>query len=565
MNGNSNYSLIIEEQLKILYGHRSSKMHDRINELIKKWKSILGHHIRKMPDQKDVILIVYGDSIYDRGEKPLATLFRFLKNYASDFITGVHILPFFPYTSDDGYSITDYYLVRDELGSWEDIRNISGQYKLMVDLVINHISRSSPWFEGYLKCDSRYKDFFITADPEQDYSKVVRPRTLPLLTPVETSEGVKHVWTTFSPDQIDLNFANPDVLLEILNALLTYVSYGATYIRLDAVGFIWKQIGTTCMNLKQTHAIVKLIRAVLDETAPGTIIVTETNVPHEENISYLGNGDEAHMVYQFPLPPLTMFTLQSGDATKLSKWAKSLENTPMNENNTYLNFLASHDGIGIRPVEDILDEDEKKLLLDTVIKNGGRISYRTNKDGSVSPYEMNISYMDGITNASKSKEERFRRFMAAQAIMLSLKGVPAVYYHSLLGSGNWIEGVESTGINRRINREKLSYTYLAEELSDESSLRSMVFSAYKKILKIRGMHSAFSPFAHQRVLDLSPCLFAVERYHPLTEEKVIVIVNVTDKVIKLPEPIQGIELLSSGNNEVITQLKPYQIVWIKTR
>ena len=563
MIGSITNSTKIEELLKILYGNRSSDVHNRINELMDKWKDRLGHHGRKMPDQTDVILIAYGDSIYDKGEMPLATLFRFLKQYAGDFITGVHILPFFPYTSDDGFSITDYYEVRDDLGGWEDIQHISGHYKLMVDLVINHISKSSPWFEGYLKCDSRYKDFFITADPEQDYSKVIRPRTLPLLTPVETAEGEKLVWTTFSPDQVDLNFANPEVLLEILNVMLTYVSYGAQYIRLDAVGFIWKQPGTTCMHLKQTHAIVKLMRAVLDEVAPGTIVITETNVPHKENISYLGSGDEAHMVYQFPLPPLTMYTLQSADATKLSQWARSLESTRLNEYNTYLNFLASHDGIGIRPVEGILNEREKEFLLDTVVRNGGRISYKTNKDGSVSPYEMNISYMDGITNASKTNEERFRRFMAAQAIMLSLKGVPGIYYHSLLGSENWIEGVESTGINRRINREKLDYSALVEQLCNESSLRYMVLCAYRKILKIRGMHSAFSPFAHQRVLDFSPKLFAIERYNPLTNEKIIAMINVTDKEVKLQKPISGIDLLSSGENRAIMRMEPYQVAWIK--
>lgn len=557
-------SLKLEEQLRILYGNRSFEVHDRIKELTEKWKDRLGHHNRKMPDQEDVILIAYGDSICDKGEKPLATLFKFLKQYTADFITGVHILPFFPYTSDDGFSITNYYEVRDELGGREDIQRISGHYKMMVDLVINHVSKSSPWFEGYIKCDSRYKDFFITADPKQDYSKVIRPRTLPLLTPVETAEGEKFVWTTFSPDQVDLNFANPEVLLEMLNVLLTYVSYGARYIRLDAVGFIWKQPGTTCMHLKETHAIVKLVRAVLDEVALGTIIITETNVPHEENISYLGSGDEAHMVYQFPLPPLTMYTLQSGDATKLNKWAKSLESTRMNEYNTYLNFLASHDGVGIRPVEGILDEQEKEFLLDTVVRNGGYISYKTNKDGSVSPYEMNISYMDGITNASRPKEERFRRFMAAQAIMLSLKGVPGIYYHSLLGSGNWIEGVETTGINRRINREKLDYASLMRQLSNESSLRHMVLCAFRKILSIRGMHSAFSPFAHQRVLDFSPYLFAIERYHPFTEEKIVVIINVTDKEVRLQKPISGLDLLSSGENEVITRMGPYQIAWIKT-
>jgi glycosidase len=553
----------IDKQLKILYGDKSSDVLGRIKKLTEEWKTSLKNRRNlNMPDQTDAILITYADAIQAENEKPLATLLKFLKRHVGDAVTAVHILPFFPYTSDDGFSITDYCKVREELGDWYDIRKISENYKLMADLVLNHVSKSSPWFEGFIKCDERYKDYFITADPEQDFSKVIRPRTFPLLTPFETKDGTKYVWTTFSPDQVDLNFSNPEVLLEILTVLLTYVSYGARFIRLDAVGFLWKEPGTNCMHLKQTHAIVKLLRAVLDEAAPGTIIITETNVPHEENITYLGNGDEAHMIYQFPLPPLTMFTLQSGNAAKLSQWAKSLESTRLNEYNTYLNFLASHDGIGLRPVEGILDEDEKELLIRTVIENGGRISYKTNKDGSTSPYELNINYMDGITNSSKPKEERFLRFIAAQAIMLSLKGIPGIYYHSLLGSENWIEGVETSGINRRINRQKLDYNSLTEQLEDKSSLRNMVLNAHKKILEVRSRHSAFSPFAHQKVLDISPSIFALERYNPDTKEKIIAMINVTDKPVKLNEPIKGIELLGSGNNETITQMKPYQVAWL---
>jgi len=563
MSNSRQYYSKIEKQLKILYGDRSSDVLGKIIKLTEEWKvGLKNRSNRNMPDQTDAILITYADAIQAENEKPLATLLKFLKHYVGDAITAVHILPFFPYTSDDGFSITNFCEVNEEFGDWDDIRELSEHYKLMADLVLNHVSKSSPWFEGFIKCDERYMDYFITADPNQDFSKVIRPRTSPLLTPFETKDGTKYVWTTFSPDQIDLNFSNPEVLLEILTVLLTYVSYGARFIRLDAVGFVWKEPGTSCMHLQQTHAIVKLLRAVLDEAAPGTIIITETNVPHEENITYLGNGDEAHMIYQFPLPPLTMFTLQSGNATKLSQWAKSLESTRLNEYNTYLNFLASHDGIGLRPVEGILDENEKELLIKTVIENGGRISYKTNKDGSASPYELNISYMDGMTNSSKPKEERFRRFIAAQAVMLSMKGIPGIYYHSLLGSGNWPEGVEISGINRRINRQKLDYNSLTDQLDDKSSLRNMVLTAHKRLLEIRSRHSAFSPFAHQKVLDFSPSVFALERYNPDTEEKIIAVINVTDKSVKLDDPVKGVDLLGSGNFETITKMKPYQIAWI---
>ena len=330
----------------------------------------------------------------------------------------------------------------------------------------------------------------------------------------------------------------------------------------DAVGFLWKEPGTNCMHLKQTHAIVKLLRAVLDEVLPVRLSLPKQIKFLEENITYLGNGDEAHMDFISSLCPVDNVYPPERKRSETQSVGKVFESTRLNEYNTYLNFLASHDGIGLRPVEGILDEDEKELLIRTVIENGGRISYKTNKDGSTSPYELNINYMDGITNSSKPKEERFLRFIAAQAIMLSLKGIPGIYYHSLLGSENWIEGVETSGINRRINRQKLDYNSLTEQLEDKSSLRNMVLNAHKKILEVRSRHSAFSPFAHQKVLDISPSIFALERYNPDTKEKIIAMINVTDKPVKLNEPIKGIELLGSGNNETITQMKPYQVAWL---
>src|SRR5690606_21766394 len=266
-----------------------------------------------------------------------------------------------------------------------------------------------------------YRDYYIAADPNADYSQVTRPRTSPLLTKFQTVEGEKYYWTTFSEDQVDLNYANPQVLAEVMDILLFYAAKGAKFIRLDAIGFIYKKLGTSCMHLKETHAIVKLMRLVLEEFFPGTYLITETNVPHAENISYFGDGDEAHLVYQFPLPPLVLFSLQKGDATKLTRWAQSLEATPLNKDNTYFNFLASHDGVGVRPAEGILSQEEMAFLLQTVTENGGKISYKVNPDGSKSPYELNISYMDGITNPSRDKEERYKRFMASQAIMLSLQ------------------------------------------------------------------------------------------------------------------------------------------------
>ena len=160
-------------------------------------------------------------------------------------VDDIHLLPFYPYSSDDGFSVIDYKQVNPALGTWDDVARVGQNFHLMFDGVINHISAQSAWFKAFLQDDPKYRDYFIVVEGEPDLSQVVRPRTLPLLTEFTTPSGAKKVWTTFSADQIDLNYANPEVLLDIIDVLLFYVAHGAELIRLDAIAYLWKEIGTT--------------------------------------------------------------------------------------------------------------------------------------------------------------------------------------------------------------------------------------------------------------------------------------------------------------------------------
>jgi len=476
-------------------------------------------------NERDVILITYGNTIVTPDEKPLITLHRFLKDKMEKKISCVHILPFFPSTSDDGFAVSDFNIVDPGLGSWDDIEEIGRDYSLMFDLVLNHVSSSHPWFLNFCSGKIPGKDYFIEKIPDTDYHLVVRPRSTDLFTEYSTSSGKKDVWTTFSADQADLNFANPDVLIEMIRILLFYISKGARIIRLDAIAFLWKEIGNSCLHHHKTHEIVKLLREIATYANPRIIILTETNVPNPDNWSYFGQDDEAHMVYQFTLPPLILYTLFSGNSQFLTNWAESIPTT--GKNKTFLNFTASHDGIGVRPLEGILPYSEIQRLIGGIRNFGGLLSVKTNPDGSTGPYEMNITYfsaMAGTVNGIDDLGEK--RFLASQLIMLAMQGIPAIYIQSLLGCENDYDGVKKNGMARSINRKKWNQRDIIKILSSDT-VQARIFKEFTRVIEIRQNTAAFHPDCPQQVLCLGNSFFGFFRLSPANGEKVYCISNIT--------------------------------------
>ena len=563
--------------LSSLYGaEKASPLLDRVQRTIDRYRSRIPQGSTALTEQ-DSILITYGDQLSSPGEKPLRTLSTFCKKSLEGVVGGIHILPFYPWTSDDGFSVVDYRQVDPALGNWDDLAAMQGDFRLMFDGVINHISSQSEWFKAFLRDDPHYADYFIVVKDSPDLSKVVRPRALPLLTAFQTPSGEKRVWTTFSADQIDLNYQDPDVLLEILDILLMYVERGATFIRLDAIAYLWKEIGTSCIHLPQTHQVIRFLRAALDQVAPHVQLITETNVPHEDNISYFGDGtNEAQLVYNFALPPLILHTFRLGNACALLDWAKGL--TLPSDRVTFFNFLASHDGIGLNPARGILAAQEIDALVEKTIEHGGLVSYKHDSDGSQSPYEMNINYFDALSNpfGDEPLQLQVDRFMSAQAIMLSFIGLPGIYFHSLFGSRGWREGVELTGRNRTINRQKLDLATFQSELFDESSLRKRVFRPYADLLRARRASSAFHPHGSQQVLDCGRAIFGLLRFSPDGRQRVLCLHNVSDKPqqavvdrndIAGSAPDEFTDLVS---HEQISNpfdgkfvLRPYQTLWLR--
>lgn len=563
----------VEARLQFLYGaDQSPKLMDKLLKRIRPFTGKDKSKNAELWNEQDCILISYGDSVVQDAERPLYVLFQFLSTHLQNCIKSVHILPFLPYSSDDGFAVIDYKNVNPQLGDWNDVERIAKTFDLMADLVINHVSRNNLWFIEYLNNAKPGCNYFIELPPETDVSSVVRPRSSPLLQPVLTHRGTKHVWATFGEDQIDVNFAVPEVLFEFIDILLLYISKGARFIRLDAVAFLWKKLGTRCINLRETHEVVKLLRDIIDVVAPDTIIITETNVPNGENLSYFGNSDEAHMVYQFSLPPLLLHALHQGNSSYLTAWAKDMPRPQ--KNCTYLNFIASHDGIGLRPTEGILPEDEVLALVEAMHQYGGYVSMRTNADGKESPYEINIALFDALKGTCHGEDGwQVARFLCAHALMFALQGIPALYIHSLTATRNDYAKVEATGRTRSINRHQWDYQELMALLNSPTH-HAIVFNELKHFLNIRRKQLAFHPEAAQETMEWDACLMAFWRISRDASQRILIAANITGQTQALTLPAHPFSTGSGLWRDLIAQkaydastqqmeLLPYQTVWLE--
>jgi glucosylglycerate phosphorylase len=565
---------MLRDRLLTLYGpDLGERTADQLEVLLARFRPRLAGREQAGRDgsANDALLITYGDTILGSGTAPLAALREFAARHLEGRVSGIHLLPIFPYSSDYGFSVTDYLAVRADLGTWADVAALHADFQLMFDFVLNHVSAESAWFQGFLRGEAPFRDFFITLDPATDLSMVTRPRTTPLLTRFETSDGPRWVWTTFGPDQVDLDYRNPVVLLRMLEVMLTYVEHGADLLRMDAVAYLWKQVGTTCVHLPQTHEVVKLFRDVLDEVSPQVAIVTETNVPHHDNVSYFGDGrDEAQMVYQFPLAPLVLDAFADGDAARLTAWASSLS-TP-SERTTFFNFLASHDGIGVVPARGLLSAAEIDRLARRVIAHGGQVSDKANPDGSVSPYELNATFFDALSDPNDRGEPwatKLERFICSQAIMLALAGAPGIYIHSLFGSHNDQAAFARSGWKRDLNHQRVELAELESRLSDPTSDAARVFARYARLLEVRCRQPAFHPRSGQRVLDAGPGIFALAR-GPREGQALVTLHNVSDSSrVAAAEwsggPGEWEDLISGEQFDPGSELRlaPYQVLWLQ--
>ena len=517
--------------------------------------------------EKTSLVISYGDNIYSSQSSSMKIFQKFFQKNLEKLFDTIHFLPFYPSSSDSGFAVKDHYQIDKKIGNWSDLKKISKSKKIMADVVINHASARGLWFKNFLKRKKPGKDYFLTVNSKFNTSKVVRPRDHKLLKKIKIFEKNDYLWRTFSPDQIDLNFKNPSVLLRFIKIIIYLINNGVTIFRLDAIAYLWKQNGTKCINLSQTHEIIKLLRVVTSLLNVQTLIITETNLPEKENLSYFGKNNEANWVYNFSLPPLLIHAFLFENSSYLNQWSRKLPSTK--HGNCYLNFIASHDGIGIRPTEGILNEKTLSSFLKRLKKNGSKFSYRKVQNKSKKVYEANITVFDALRKSDFDPKGLFflERYISAHAIMVSFEGVPAVYFNSLFGKSNDEAKYIITGNNRDVNRYKWNFNNITTKLRDKKSKQSIFYRNIGALLEIKRKQKAFHPNASRININLGPKIFCFKRISKDKKQSIICMTNLSSK-IQTPnfKKIGNYRDLLNSNLKfregTSLILKPFQTVWL---
>ena len=517
--------------------------------------------------EKTSLIISYGDNIYSSQSSSMKIFQKFFQKNLEKLFDTIHFLPFYPSSSDSGFAVKDHYQIDKKIGNWSDLKKISKSKKIMADVVINHASARGLWFKNFLKRKKPGKDYFLTVNSKFNTSKVVRPRDHKLLKKIKIFEKNDYLWRTFSPDQIDLNFKNPSVLLRFIKIIIYLINNGVTIFRLDAIAYLWKLNGTKCINLSQTHEIIKLLRVVTNLLNVQTLIITETNIPNHENLSYFGNNNEAHCIYNFSLAPFLIHAINDLYDKTMNFKCKKLPSTK--HGNCYLNFIASHDGIGIRPTEGILNEKTLSSFLKRLKKNGSKFSYRKVQNKSKKVYEANITVFDALKKSDFDPKGLFflERYVSAHAIMISFEGIPAVYFNSLFGKSNDEAKYIITGNNRDVNRYKWNFNNITTKLRDKKSKQSIFYRNIGALLEIKRKQKAFHPNALRFNINLGSKIFCFKRISKDKKQSIICMTNLSSKIqtpnfkkIGSYRDLLNSNLKFREGNSLI--LKPFQTVWL---
>jgi len=524
-------------------------------------------------DQSTAILITYADTVTGADESTLAVLDRFLsQDYGRVGLPVVHVLPFLRSSSDRGFAVCDHTRLESRFGDWRHLRQLAHGRRLMADLVVNHVSAAHPWVQQF-RCGQEPGSFMVMAPTALlGWDHVVRPRSSVLFTLMETHQGLRPVWTTFGPDQVDLDWSRLEVLEAFARLMHTYVDHGVDWIRLDAIGFLWKDPYTTCLHRPKTRTVVQALRLLLEQYTDNGVLLTETNVPEEENLSYLRSGDQAHVAYNFPLPPLLLEALLSNRCDLINRWLARWPRLP--QGSTMLNFTASHDGIGLRPAEGLISPERLQNLLMRCEERGGLVSHRTEADGSLSPYELNIAWWSAMAGpATTPRRLQVERFLASQLLMMALPGVPAFYLPTLLAASNDHSTYSRTGCRRDLNRPRFDLQALRRHLDNPDSPPAIIRTLMAHTLGIRARIPAFHPEAPMAVLSPERSdMIILQRGHRDDPDPLWVVQSFREEVVELDVSLLDPRHKGCWRDRLSQRaivgprlaLSPYEVLWLQT-
>ena len=427
--------------------------------------------------ENKIMLITYPDSI---GEN-LNDLHTILNKYFKEAVGGVHILPFYPSSADRGFAPMTYREVDPQFGDWQDIEALATDYYLMFDYMVNHISRSSKYFQDYIenKEDSKYKDLFINFDEfwpgngpsEAQIDMIYKRKPKAPYTEVEFADGsTEKIWSTFDEEQIDINNYNPFTRQWNKSNLEFLINKGASVIRLDAFAYATKKVGTNCFFVEPD--IWELLdyydEVITDKDA---VLLPEI---HEHYTMQLKVAKHGYYVYDFALPMLLLHAIYTGRSDRLLHW---FDICPRKQFTT----LDTHDGIGVVDVADLLTDAEIEDTVDKLYSQGGSVKriYSSTAYKNLDIYQINCTYYSALGENDKA-------YLLARAIQFFAPGIPQVYYVGMLAGANDEELVNQTKVGRDINR----HFYSKAEIDAE--VKRPVVSKLIGLMEFRNSHPAFN-------------------------------------------------------------------------
>jgi amylosucrase len=509
--------------------------------------------------QKWVGMAVYSNGFADN----LADLENKIPYFQELGINLVHVLPILMCPtgrSDGGYAVSDFRQIDDRVGTIEDLRRISAEFRkreilLVLDVVLNHTSDEHEWARRAISGDRNYQDYYFVYENRDipDVFEQSMPQVFPETDPGNftwNEEMGKWVMTVFHGYQWDLNYANPCVFIEMLDILLFWANQGVDVLRLDAVAFLWKQIGTTCQNERKAHLILQLLKDCCQVTAPGVLFIAEAIVAPIEIIKYFGEdaivAKECEIAYNATLMALLWDCVATRNVKLLRQGMRSLPQKL--ERATWLNYVRCHDDIGFGfDDKDITlagydPRAHRKFLVDyfkgdyDAIPRG--LVFMPNHDTGDARICGSLASLVGLESAIELNDPKLiataiSRILLMHGIILSFGGIPLIYNGDALGVLNdysFQDDPAKRMDSRWVHRPKLNWEK-ADRRKQQGTIEYNIFTAMKKLISIRKETSAFADFNNREFINLdNDCLFSFARFdHLRPSEKVLVVANFNDQ------------------------------------